>query len=81
MGKTILTKKQQQLLQLFFTESYIEQQFYLSGGTALAEYYLHHRLSEDLDFFSYHEVDTKRIQTIFKKIKQKMPFQKVVYQK
>ncbi|MFH1233514.1 MAG: nucleotidyl transferase AbiEii/AbiGii toxin family protein [Patescibacteria group bacterium] len=25
--------------------------FYLTGGTALAEFYLHHRLSEDLIFF------------------------------
>ncbi len=26
--------------------------FYLAGGTALAEFYLRHRKSEDLDFFS-----------------------------
>ncbi|MDR1696214.1 MAG: nucleotidyl transferase AbiEii/AbiGii toxin family protein [Endomicrobium sp.] len=25
--------------------------FYFSGGTALSEYYLRHRYSEDLDFF------------------------------
>ncbi|MDI6732200.1 MAG: nucleotidyl transferase AbiEii/AbiGii toxin family protein [Candidatus Margulisbacteria bacterium] len=25
--------------------------FYLSGGTALAKYYFQHRNSEDLDFF------------------------------
>jgi predicted nucleotidyltransferase component of viral defense system len=25
--------------------------FYLTGGTALGRFYLHHRLSEDLDFF------------------------------
>jgi len=27
-------------------------QFYFTGGTALAIYYLHHRYSDDLDFFS-----------------------------
>ena len=27
-------------------------QFYLTGGTALAEFYLKHRRSEDLDFFT-----------------------------
>jgi len=27
----------------------------LSGGTALSEFYLHHRFSEDLDFFSEKE--------------------------
>lgn len=79
MAKTILTKRQQQLLQTFSLENYIQQSFYLSGGTALAEYYLQHRLSEDLDFFSFHEVDPKAIQIIFKKNKQKMKFQKVTY--
>jgi len=29
-----------------------KDQFYLAGGTALAEYYLGHRLSFDLDFFT-----------------------------
>jgi len=29
-----------------------QAQFYLAGGTALAEYYLGHRLSFDLDFFT-----------------------------
>ncbi len=31
------------------------EQFYLTGGTALAEYYLGHRLSYDLDFFTGEE--------------------------
>jgi len=26
--------------------------FYLTGGTALAEFYLHHRISFDLDLFT-----------------------------
>ncbi|MEX0681616.1 MAG: nucleotidyl transferase AbiEii/AbiGii toxin family protein, partial [Balneolales bacterium] len=26
--------------------------FYLTGGTALSRFYLHHRFSEDLDFFA-----------------------------
>lgn len=29
-----------------------QEQFYLTGGTALAEYYLGHRVSYDLDFFT-----------------------------
>ncbi|PYS37916.1 MAG: hypothetical protein DMG14_19585 [Acidobacteria bacterium] len=29
--------------------------FYLSGGTALSAYYLNHRDSDDLDFFSEHD--------------------------
>jgi predicted nucleotidyltransferase component of viral defense system len=31
--------------------------FYLGGGTALGRFYLNHRYSEDLDFFSGHEPD------------------------
>ena len=31
--------------------------FYLTGGTALAGYYLQHRVSDDLDFFSYEDID------------------------
>ena len=37
--------------------------FYLLGGTALAKFYLHHRLSEDLDFFT-RKFDYHRIQEI-----------------
>lgn len=32
--------------------------FYLTGGTALAAYYFNHRISDDLDFFSFKEPDT-----------------------
>lgn len=80
MEKKILTKRQKQLLDLISAESYVHQHFYLSGGTALAVYYLQHRLSEDLDFFSLEEVETKAIQIIFKKIKPKIQFEKVVYE-
>lgn len=37
---------------LFESERISELGFFFSGGTALAEYYLHHRTSEDLDFFT-----------------------------
>lgn len=46
----ILTSEQKKFLELFF--SYFPKQFFLTGGTALAEYYLKHRLSEDLDLFT-----------------------------
>jgi predicted nucleotidyltransferase component of viral defense system len=39
-----------------------------SGGTALAEYYLHHRYSEDLDFFSPDEFPIAGITASLKKI-------------
>jgi len=51
MAKTILTPIQQSLLSALSKESTVVDNFYLSGGTALAEFYLYHRYSEDLDFF------------------------------
>ena len=50
--KTILTKNQQLLLNEIGKNKAISEAFYLGGGTALAEFYLKHRLSEDLDFFT-----------------------------
>ncbi len=42
----------------------ITDRFFLTGGTALSEFYLHHRLSEDLDFFSTLDVSTQDIDPI-----------------
>ena len=42
--------------------------FYLTGGTALAEFYLHHRLSDDIDLFSYSQVNDRYIDSFSKKI-------------
>jgi len=69
MGKTILTPKQQKALNTIAADSMISKQFYLTGGTALSEYYLRHRLSEDLDFFSEKEIDPVWLTSLAKKIK------------
>ena len=47
----ILTSEQEKFLKSFFA-FFPNQNFFLTGGTALAEYYLKHRLSEDLDLFT-----------------------------
>ena len=47
----ILTPFQKQIL-TGVGHSPLKQSFYLTGGTALAAYYLQHRYSEDLDFFT-----------------------------
>lgn len=52
MGQTILTKDQEKVLDLVIENSDISKSFYLTGGTALAEFYLQHRYSDDLDFFT-----------------------------
>jgi hypothetical protein len=50
-GKGILSEFQKAFLQLFSSLP-DQERFYLTGGTALAEYYLGHRLSYDLDLFT-----------------------------
>ncbi len=55
MGKSILTSHQLKFLELASVDKQITKRFYLTGGTALAEFYLQHRLSEDLDFFTEDE--------------------------
>ncbi|TSC53249.1 MAG: hypothetical protein LiPW39_382 [Parcubacteria group bacterium LiPW_39] len=50
--KSILTPHQKEILQAVAGEEYFTKRFYLAGGTALAEFYLKHRISEDLDFFT-----------------------------
>ena len=50
-GKGIIVEIQKRILSIFsqFPDAL---KFYLTGGTALAEFYLGHRLSYDLDFFT-----------------------------
>ena len=52
MPDSILTPLQRQTLASFFQNGLGERGYYLTGGTALAEFYLHHRHSDDLDFFT-----------------------------
>jgi len=47
----VLTPFQEELLRSI-APTEIGGAFYLTGGTALSAFYLHHRLSEDLDFFT-----------------------------
>ncbi len=57
---TILSIEQKELL-LSFTKSSLSSIFYLTGGTALSACYLHHRFSEDLDFFTDQDIDIENI--------------------
>ena len=50
----ILTALQDTFLRRFFAYE-VGNTFFLTGGTALAAFYLHHRLSEDLDLFTVEE--------------------------
>ncbi len=66
----ILTFHQKQFLDFVSGEEYIYKNFYLTGGTALAAFYLNHRLSEDLDFFvEKEEVNIQVLHRIIGKFK------------
>ena len=58
----ILTPNQKSFLHEF-TKSELRNVFRLTGGTALSAFYLEHRLSEDLDFFS-----EEKIKALFEKL-------------
>ena len=77
---SILSENQKKFLKLLSGEKLICAHFYLTGGTALAEFYLHHRLSEDLDFFSEQEFDPQSISVILKKIQTSGGIKKIEYQ-
>jgi len=50
-GKGIIDERQREALRVM-RDTPDQEQFYLTGGTALAEFYLGHRRSLDLDFFT-----------------------------
>jgi predicted nucleotidyltransferase component of viral defense system len=77
---SIFSKNQNDLLSILAKEKLVTDNFYLTGGTALAEFYLHHRLSEDLDFFSENEFDPQAISALFKKLQKPAGIKKTSYE-
>lgn len=59
----ILTELQEEVLAAIFSAEDVRRHFYLTGDTALAAYYLHHRLSDDLDLFT-HLADMEAVERI-----------------
>lgn len=76
MGKTILTPQQIKVLDILSSDPEFQNNFYFTGGTVLAEYYLKHRLSEDLDFFSESDIDGIWITSLAKILKSKLKAEK-----
>lgn len=79
MHSKILTKKQRAVLDLIAKDKNITSKFYLSGGTALCEYYIPYRLSDDLDFFSVEEVNVEEILVFFKSMKKIISYDTIEY--
>lgn len=59
MKYSILTPFQYKVLTQLYEHGFAERGYFLTGGTALAEFYFQHRYSDDLDFFTRHTNDFK----------------------
>ena len=80
MPNDILSKNQICFLEKFGKETMLSQNFYLTGGTPLAVFYLKHRYSEDLDFFSEREFDALAIDVFLEKYKKELGIKKIDYE-
>jgi len=58
---SILTPTQKRILDQIKNSEFIKKNFYFTGGMVLSEFYLQHRFSEDLDFFSEKKFDFDKI--------------------
>ncbi|MBU4331577.1 nucleotidyl transferase AbiEii/AbiGii toxin family protein [Patescibacteria group bacterium] len=79
MAEKIITKEQEQFLEYFKKNKLLAQDFYLTGGTALALFYYQHRKSEDLDFFTSKKIPNSIIDKSIKDVKIKLNASKVEY--
>ena len=75
----ILTKEQEAFLELICKEPYFVKNFYFTGGTPLAAFYLFHRLSEDIDLFSEEEIDILSIRTFIGAVRKKLKIKQIDY--
>lgn len=64
---SVLTLEQKDFLRAFL-QTDLKKTFYLTGGTALAAFYLQHRDSDDLDFFTEIQFDIEPILSFLKSL-------------
>lgn len=77
--KSILTPFQKAVFEEICQDKFITDNFIFGGGTALSEFYLQHRLSEDLDFFTENEIPFEKIRMSMDKIAKKLKIKSVEY--
>lgn len=77
---SILSTFQKKVL-IHLKKTLLVEKYYLAGGTALSEYYLHHRKSEDLDFFTSDEQDLENLRKFAQSIDKIFPLDKIDYQR
>ena len=76
-----LTPRQKEFLAVVLQTPYILKKFYLGGGTALSCWYLHHRKSFDLDFFSEkEEVNSAYLIKWLTSVKEKLEISDIIHE-
>ena len=80
MEQKILKPWQEQVIEFIFAQDQL-QNFYLTGGTALSGYYLQHRVSDDLDFFSFNDFDSMFLHGVAESLKEVMGAKSVRFSK
>lgn len=68
MEQITFTPLQRKIFDKVSEDPILSKQFYFTGGTALSAFYLHHRESEDLDFFSESDFEDTKIETLIKNL-------------
>ena len=69
-----ITNEQKIILDEIKNSNFLRSNFYYTGGTALSSVYLHHRYSNDLDFFSQNKFENQAIFTIMEEFSRKHDF-------
>lgn len=80
MEPIILTPDQHTVIKLLSKRPELSKQFYLSGDTALAAFYLRHRMSDDLDFFTDGEVPLATVSQFMQEVKNAVHATKLNYE-
>lgn len=81
MGKEILKPRQLAFLETVAGAPEFSAKVFLTGGMALAAFYLNHRESEDLDFFSETEIEPLAVETFLQSHKKQLGFAKFEFHK
>lgn len=81
MEKVGFNELQQVIFDEFSQDKVLRERFYFTGGTALSVFYLQHRLSDDMDFFSEKDFDNELVFPFVKNVAQKLGFQERFTQK
>ncbi len=75
MGEIQVLTREQQIILSEVNQNPFFTDFYFTGGTALSAFYLGHRYSEDLGFFSKDKFDIRRVESIIDGLSKKYNFE------